>query len=95
MKKEAVLHIPMSEYAHGIDENHYVFRLRTARGDIKKCSLFYGDTACRQTPILFIEEPMGLVAQDEFFDYYEVEMKGEYHRIYYYFNLNEDRKSVV
>ncbi len=94
MKKEAVLHIPMSEYAHGIDENHYVFRLRTARGDIKKCSLFYGDTACRQTPILFIEEPMGLVAQDEFFDYYEVEMKGEYHRIYYYFNLNDGKEEV-
>lgn len=94
MRKEAVLHIPMSEYAHGIDENHYVFRLRAARGDIKRCSLFYGDTACRQNPIIFKEESMHIVARDELFDYYEVEMKGEYHRIYYYFLLNDGSKEI-
>ncbi len=94
MKKEAILHIPMSEYAHGIDEDHYVFRLRAAKGDIKECNLFYGDTACRQTPIIFTKEPMKIVAKDELFDYFEVEMKGLYHRIYYYFYLNDGEESI-
>ena len=94
MKREAILHIPMSEYAHGIDEDHYVFRLRVGRGDITECTLFYGDTACRQTPILFTAEPMHIVASDELFDYYEVEMKGLYNRIYYYFQLSDREETV-
>ena len=32
MKKETILHIPMSEYAHGLDERRIVLRLRAARG---------------------------------------------------------------
>lgn len=94
MKKEAILHIPMSEYAHGIDEEHYVFRLRAAKGDIRECNLFYGDTACRQTPIIFTKEPMKIVAKDAFFDYFEVEMKGLYNRIYYYFQLSDGTESI-
>lgn len=84
----------MSEYAHGIDEEHYVFRIRTGKGDITACTLYYGDTACRQTPILFTAEPMRVVASDELFDYYEVEMKGLYHRIYYYFLLDDGKETV-
>ena len=53
MKLEAVLHIPMSEYCHGLDENHIVYRIRTGRNDIEQVTLYYGDTACRVTPILF------------------------------------------
>ena len=53
MRLDAVLHIPMSEYAHGLDENHIVFRLRCARSDLKRCTLYYGDTACRVTPRRF------------------------------------------
>lgn len=94
MKREAVLHIPMSEYAHGIDEEHYVFRIRTAKGDVTECNLFYGDTACRQTPIIFEKEPMTVVASDEYFDYFEVEMKGLYRRIYYYFELISGEESI-
>ena len=50
MRLDAVLHIPMSEYAHGLDQRRIVFRLRCARGDLKRCTLHYGDTACRVTP---------------------------------------------
>ena len=51
MKKETILHIPMSEYAHGLDERRIVLRLRAARGDLERVTLWYGDTACRKTPI--------------------------------------------
>lgn len=34
MKKEAILHIPMSEYAYALDDKRVVFRIRTERDDI-------------------------------------------------------------
>ena len=32
MRKDAILHLPMSEYCHAIGEKRIVFRLRAARG---------------------------------------------------------------
>ena len=58
MKLDAVLHIPMSEYCCGLDERHIVYRLRCARGDLQRVTLFYADTACRVNPILFTSVPM-------------------------------------
>ena len=49
MKLDAIAHRPMSEYCHGLDETHILFRLRCARGDLRQVTLFYGDTACRVT----------------------------------------------
>ena len=48
MKLDAVLHIPMSEYCCGLDERRIVYRLRCAKGDMKRVTLFYADTACRR-----------------------------------------------
>ena len=36
MQYAAILHRPMSEYAFPLDEGHFVFRLRTAKGDLKR-----------------------------------------------------------
>lgn len=87
MKRESILHIPMSQYAHGISETSFVIRLRAAKDDLIICNLYYGDTACRETPILFHMLPMAVVASDLLFDYYEVEFVSPYHRLYYYFKL--------
>lgn len=94
MKKEAILHVPMSNYAHGITEGRLVIRLRALRGDIKSCRLYYGDTACRKTPIDFFEIDMEVVAQDEFFDYFEAEFDSRFHRVYYYFELSDETETV-
>lgn len=93
MKKEMVLHIPMSQYAHGIAENRLVIRLRTAKNDLKNVTLYYGDTACRQNPIIFYPEKMDKVASDLYFDYYEAEFVSKFHRIYYYFLLDDGKES--
>ncbi len=93
MKKEMVLHIPMSQYAHGIAEDKIVIRLRTAKDDLQKVTLFYGDTACRQNPIIFYPEKMNKVAGDLYFDYYEAEFVSKFHRIYYYFLLEDGTES--
>ena len=94
MKKESVLHIPMSQYAHGMDETTLVFRLRVAKNDLLSCTLNYGDTACRSTPIVFHEVEMKTVATDALFDYYEVVLESLYHRVYYYFTLFDGHERI-
>lgn len=93
MKKEMILHIPMSQYAHGVAEDTIVIRLRTGKNDLNKVTLYYGDTACRQNPILFYPEKMEKVAQDLYFDYYETQFRSRYQRIYYYFQLEDEEKT--
>lgn len=95
MKKEAVLHIPMSQYAHGLDEKHIVFRLRCAKGDLKSCTLYYGDTACRVTPIVFTPVAMRVAASDLYHDYWQVVLDSPYKRLYYYFHLNDGTERVL
>lgn len=87
MNRSAVLHIPMSEYAYGIDEEHVTIRLRCGRDDLTRCVLHFGDRACRQTPVIFTEQEMHVCASDEYFDYYEVTLAHPYQRINYYFEL--------
>ena len=87
MKKEAILHIPMSEYGHGISESRVVFRLRAAKGDLTRCVFHYGDRACKENPMIFTGCPMSVVASDLLFDYWEVEFDTPYRRICYYFEL--------
>lgn len=95
MKLDAVLHIPMSEYAHGLSENHVVFRLRCAKGDMNRCTLYYGDTACRVTPIIFTPVSMELVLSDQYHDYYQVILDSPYQRLYYYFELDDGQETVL
>lgn len=87
MNRAAIFHRPMSEYCHGLDEEHIVYRLRSARGDLERVTLSYGDTACRVTPIIFKTIEMELAASDEYHDYWEVTAASEYNRVYYYFTL--------
>lgn len=89
MKLDAILHIPMSEYCHGLDEKRIVYRLRCARDDLKKVTLAYGDTACRVTPIIFTPVPMEKVASDARYDYWQVIVDSPYNRVYYYFLLDD------
>lgn len=95
MNKSAVLHIPMSEYAYGTDESHVTIRIRTGRNDLKRCILYYGDRACRQTPVIFSKQEMKVEAQTELFDYYQTELKKPYKRLCYYFLLDDGIESEL
>ena len=85
----------MSQYAHGIDEEHIVFRLRCARGDLKRCTLYYGDTACRVTPILFTPAEMHVAVSDTLHDYWEIVLKSPYRRLFYYFDISDGESSIL
>lgn len=94
MNKSAILHIPMSQYAYGTDEEHVTIRLRTAKDDIKRCRLYFGDRACRLTPVIFTEAEMHVVAGSELFDYYEVKLVRPYKRLCYYFRLESGTEEI-
>ena len=95
MNRSAVLHIPMSQYAYGIDEKHVMIRLRAGRGDLKTCRLYYGDRACRMTPVLFTAKEMQVEARTEEFDYWQVELTDPYRRLCYYFLLDDGNEQSL
>ena len=93
MNFEAIQHIPMSQQAHGIDPNYVVFRLRAGRDDLKHCTLFYADRACRLTPVIFSSVEMQVEAQDEWFDYFQVILEGLISESVTILNLTTERRS--
>ena len=88
MRKDAIFHRPMSEYAFGLDEGTTVFRLRCGAGELSECVLWHGDTACPETPVPFYRQQMRLVQHGENCDWWEAELSGPCHRLYYYFELS-------
>ena len=85
----------MSQYAYGIDEKHVMIRLRAGRGDLKTCRLYYGDRACRMTPVLFTAKEMQVEARTEEFDYWQVELTDPYRRLCYYFLLDDGNEQSL
>lgn len=92
INREAILHIPLSQYAFADAENKLTIRIRTKKDNIESCILYYGDRACECTPITFEALPMKRVAKDEYFDYYEVTFITSYSRVCYYFKLENKKE---
>lgn len=84
----------MCEYAHALDETHYIFRLRTAANDIKECTFYYGDRAEMSPKITFFHAYMKRVRSDKYFDYYEILLETKFSRIAYYFELNDGNEKI-
>ena len=93
MKFEAVLHIIDSAYAYAYEEDKVVFRIRTAKNDIERCSLFFGDRVCEERIVTMQKIEMTLVARDALFDYFEIHIHTPYTRVCYYFLLEDGRTS--
>lgn len=94
MKKEAILHLPDSEYAYAENENTITLRLRTAKNDIIRCILYYGDRVCVEKKIIMTKAIMKKIHSDELFDYYEYKIEKCYPRVCYYFYLENADSSV-
>jgi len=94
MKKEAVLHIPLSQYAYATGEHDMTLRLRCAVNDIKRCFVYFGDRV-DQNPVMRVDrKEMQRAASDDLFDYFEVSLKGTYPRLCYYFLLEDGAESL-
>lgn len=92
INREAILHIPLSQYAFADSEHKLTIRIRTKKDNISFCTLYYGDRACCSTPVVFTEVKMEIKAKDEFFDYYEAAFEIPYSRVCYYFKLQKEEE---
>ncbi|MBQ6514678.1 MAG: alpha-glycosidase [Clostridia bacterium] len=92
MQYAAILHRPMSEFAFPLDDRHFVFRLRTAKGDLEKVVFYYADRADMASELTFHPVDMPLIRADLFFDWYEVTLETPWPRIAYYFLLDDGKE---
>ncbi len=93
MNYAALLHRPMSEFAHALDDHTYIFRLRTAREDVNKCTFYYADRAEMSPELHFAALSMPCVRRDPYYDWYEITLHTEYLRIAYYFLLESGEET--
>lgn len=87
MNASTIFHRPLSEYAFASDDTHYIFRLRTGKGEAQGCKFFYADRASMAPGLEFFCVPMHKFREDLYFDWYEVRLETSFERIAYYFQL--------
>lgn len=85
--RQAVTHIPLSQYAFANSETSLTLRLRCAAGELDRCTLWYGDRAQPDDPVRFTPLVMERTAHEMDFDYYEITFDSPYTRVCYYFEL--------
>ena len=94
MNPATIFHRPLSEYAFALDDTHYVFRLRTGRGEAQRCTFFYADRAAMAPELDFFSLPMVRFREDRYFDWYEIRLETAFERIAYYFQLSDGEDSL-
>ena len=78
----------MSEYAFALDDTHYIFRLRTGKGEAESVRFYYADRAVMTPKLQFAPLPMEKFRTDRYFDWYEIRLETRFERIAYYFELH-------
>lgn len=89
MNPATIYHRPLSEYAFALDDTHYVFRLRTGKGEAVSCKFYYADRAIMTPELEFFCVPMEKFWEDQYFDWYEIRLETSFERIAYYFELSD------
>lgn len=92
MNKHAILHLTDVPYAYGINEETLFVRIRTAKGDLKNCEIYYKDRYDWENS--FLKKAMELKKSDELFDYYETTLEVDEKRFRYYFKLEDNENNV-
>lgn len=84
----------MSEYAFALDDMHYVFRLRTGKGEAKSVRFYYADRAVMTPELHFFILSMEKIREDRYFDWYEIRLETPFERIAYYFVLENGAETL-
>lgn len=93
MIKEAILHMPLSQYAYATTETNFTLRIRTAKGDVESVCVYYGDRVAMTEPVPVTPVQMKQCARDDLFDYYEANIQTDFTRVCYYFSLTSEGKT--
>ena len=94
MNPATIYHRPLSEFAFATDATHYVFRLRTGKGEARSCRFFYADRAAMVPELDFACLPMKKIREDRYFDWYEVRLETKLERIAYWFELSDGAETL-
>ena len=94
MNPATIYHRPLSEYAFALDDTHYVFRLRTGKGEAVSCKFYYADRAIMTPQLKFFCLPMEKFRVDQYFDWYEIRLETGFERIAYYFELTDGKETL-
>lgn len=94
INRSAVRHIPTSQYAFALTEDSVTIRLQAAKGNLERCTLFWGDRACPESPVRFTMAPMQVEWQDSCFDFFEITLEEIPRRLCYYFLLEKGEEKV-
>lgn len=94
VRREAIMHIPLSEYAFINSETNMTIRLRAGKGNLERCTLYYGDRVYPKDPVVFTPIEMTKTASDMYFDFYEVTFESPYTRVCYYFELDDGEEQI-
>ena len=89
MKKEAILHVPLSAYAYAVGDKDITVRIRCAKDDIKSCCVYFGDRVDTNPHVRMTAKNMDLVATDDLYDYFETIISDAYPRLCYYFWISD------
>ena len=93
MNREAVLHINTEDFVYPISRQQLIFRIRTARKDVKQCTLVYWN---RTEPELKKETEMACCLRDGLFDYWKISVT--FHQIAryqkYYFKILDTENNL-
>ena len=84
----------MSEYAFALDGTHYIFRLRTGKGEAESVRFYYADRAVMTPKLQFAPLPMEKFRTDRYFDWYEVRLETKLERIAYWFELSDGAETL-
>ena len=94
IERQAITHIPLSQYAFTNSEPSLTIRIRAAKGNLERCTLWYGDRVHPTDPIPFTPLPMEKIGSDLYFDFYEATFESPYTRVCYYFELADKEEQV-
>ncbi|KAB7670679.1 alpha-glycosidase [Bacillus sp. B1-b2] len=96
MLKEAIYHRPGNNFSYVYKENTVHIRLQTKKDDVDTVSLIFGD------PYIFVNQAwqyqkafMTKSGSTELYDYWFIEIKPEYHRLRYGFELKSNKDTLI
>ncbi|RBW69820.1 alpha-glycosidase [Bacillus taeanensis] len=96
MLKEAIYHRPKDNFSYAYDNETLHIRLRAKKGDLTKAFLIYGDPyQWTENGWTNASKPMTLEGSDELFNYWFAEVKPEFRRLRYGFEIYSNTESAV
>lgn len=96
MLKEAVFHRPKNNYAYLYKENTLHIRLQTKKDDVVKATLIYADPYnWDDSGWIYNKADMRLIASDQLFDYWQIEIYCKTRRIRYGFQLSDTKETLI